>query len=257
MQLVVTGFHRSRTSLVTALLHRAGLFVGDDLLGAMPSNLYGHFEDREVLELHREILADHGDGWQVDRPTTLAVSPEQWRRMRELVQARTARHRYWGFKEPRVCLLLGAWHYLMPDAKFLIVYRDPAECVRSLQARQGLDYLRRQGPVEQHRRFFSEPDHGLRVWDTYNRAVVAFARAHLESCLVLPSEALSEGFPLVARVNERFGSDLDEVSTSAVFDARVTGTDTRELPVHDEQVAARVARTWNDLEELAMATRTR
>ena len=58
--LVVAGFHRSGTSLVTEILSRAGLFVGDDLIGANPSNPYGHFEDREVVRLHDRLLADVG-----------------------------------------------------------------------------------------------------------------------------------------------------------------------------------------------------
>ena len=48
-QLIVAGFHRSGTSLVCQLLHRAGLFLGYDLLGPAFSNPHGHFEDTEVL----------------------------------------------------------------------------------------------------------------------------------------------------------------------------------------------------------------
>ena len=251
VQLIVVGFHRSGTSLVTNLLQRAGLFVGEHLLGAMPSNRYGHFEDREVLELHREILADHGTGWQVDSPTSFSLSSEHWRRMGEYVQKRTSQHRNWGFKDPRVCLFLGVWRYLMPDAKFLIVYRDPGECVRSLETRQAREYFSQQGPVEQHRRFFTEPDHGLRLWDTYNRAIVSFARANMESCSVVPFSNLSAGFPLVRHVNERFSGDLDEVSTSSVLDASALGGRVHTLPVHDRRVSVRAARTWNHLEALA------
>jgi len=39
-QLIVAGFHRSGTSLVCQVLHRAGLFLGYDLLGAVFSNPY-------------------------------------------------------------------------------------------------------------------------------------------------------------------------------------------------------------------------
>lgn len=60
-QLIITGFHRSGTSTTAQLLHRAGLFFGYELLEALPSNPYGHFEDREVVNLHPQILA--GDVW--------------------------------------------------------------------------------------------------------------------------------------------------------------------------------------------------
>ncbi len=57
-QLIIAGFHRSGTSVTAQLLHGAGLFLGYELLEALPSNPYGHFEDREVVELDRQILAD-------------------------------------------------------------------------------------------------------------------------------------------------------------------------------------------------------
>jgi hypothetical protein len=67
-QLIVAGFHRSGTSLVCQLLHRAGLFLGYDLMGAAFSNPYGHFEDTEVHHLHEQILADNGHTWMVSEP---------------------------------------------------------------------------------------------------------------------------------------------------------------------------------------------
>lgn len=255
MQVIIAGFHRSGTSLLTQLLHRAGLFVGDDLLGAMPSNPYGHFEDREVLRLHRAILGRHGDDWQWDRPFPFFIGPDHWRAMRELIRRRELAHRNWGFKDPRVCLFLGAWKYLLPDARFVIVYRDPGECVRSLESRQASDYLEGKGPADDHMRFFREPDHGLRMWDTYNRALVAFARRHPADCLVLPFSGLTEGFPVVAEVNRRFGGDLAEVPTTEVFDPGVTRRRQAPQRVFSGDVAKRVEATWAGLESLASEAR--
>jgi hypothetical protein len=254
VQLIVVGFHRSGTSLMTQLLHRAGLFIGDDLLGAMPSNRFGHFEDREVLELHREILDDNGQGWQVDRPTLLAISAEHWDRMRQFTQKREAAHRLWGFKDPRVSLFLGAWKYLLPQARFVMVYRDPADCVYSLESRHASELLAGTGPEESHRRFFTEPDHGLRLWETYNRQVVGFARAHREHCLVVPFTALTGGAPLVRMTNERFGVGLDEIPTSTVVELDVPTQRVPEQRVLSTVVGERVRRLWADLEALSAAT---
>jgi hypothetical protein len=254
VQLLVVGSHRSGTSLLTQLLHSGGLFVGDDLLGALPSNPYGHFEDREVLELHREIMSDHGVNWQVDEVQEFYIAPRYWRQMQEFAQKRAAKHRNWGFKDPRVCLFLGAWKYVLPDARFVIVYRDPADCVRSMESRQAGDYFRGAGNAEHHLRFFNRPDHGLRLWDVYNRSAVAFARRHLDDCLVLPFTHLQSGYPVIRRINERFGGDLQEVSTEAVFDANVTDGRRYRQWVHDAAVAARVTATWRNLEELSLQT---
>ena len=67
-QLIIAGFHRSGTSLVSQLLHHAGLFLGYDLMGATFSNPHGHFEDIQAYELHQQILADNGRTWLVTEP---------------------------------------------------------------------------------------------------------------------------------------------------------------------------------------------
>jgi hypothetical protein len=256
VQLIVAGFHRSGTSLLTQVLHSAGLFVGRRLLGAMPSNPYGHFEDLDFLELHRSILWAHGDDWQWPSPPPLYVSPARWREMRALVRSRDLTHRSWGFKDPRSAFFLGHWKYLMPDAKVVVVYRDPADSVRSMESRQASAYFAKEGKPATHLRFFNEPDHGLRLWNTYNRAIVSFVRAHREDCLVVPFADLVLGFPVVATLNERFGADLPEILLDDVFDA--SATTRREVPqnVFDPQLQVSLHKTWATLEDLASTTRT-
>jgi Sulfotransferase family len=257
VQLVVVGFHRSGTSLLTQLLHRAGLFVGDKLLGALPSNPYGHYEDREVLEFHREVMDAHGVGWQVDGPQLFTLGRKHWAHMQDFAARRNAKHRIWGFKDPRVCFFLGPWKHIMPAAKFVIVYRDPIDCARSLESRHASDYLQDSGPADEHLRFFIEPDHALRMWDANNRAVVAFARNHVEDCIVLPTSALYSGYPVVAAINDRFGCDLDPVPTEAVFDPSATSQRTTAQWVHDGALLGRVERTWAELNRLSDLTEVR
>lgn len=254
MELIIVGFHRSGTSLLAQLLHASGLFVGDDLLEAMPSNPFGHFEDREVLELHRRILDDNGVGWQVGAPAPIFIGVEAWEEMRNFVAKRQAEHLLWGFKEPRVCLFLGAWKYLMPEAKFVVVYRDPSEAVRSLHARHASDYLHGSGPADSHLRFFREPDLGLHLWDTHNRAIVNFVKRYPRDCMVMPYSQLVAGYPVVERINTRFRAGLEPIPTEAVFDAAAVGKQESLRTVHDVDLEKRIARTWLDLETLATRT---
>ncbi|MGH3347330.1 MAG: sulfotransferase [Nocardioides sp.] len=256
MQLIVAGFHRSGTSLVTQLLVEAGLFVGDELLGSRPSNPYGHFEDTEVLRIHRAILERHGTDWQWDAPFPHFIGRDHWDAMVAFIRRRELAHRTWGFKDPRVCLFLGAWRYLLPDAKFLVVYRDPAECVRSMETRQANDLLEGKGRAGDHRRFFTEPDHGLRLWDTYNRALVTFVRAHRDDCLVVGHEQVVNGYPIVRRLNERFGATLGDVATSVVYDPGASGRRSAPLRYASDDVAQRVRATWSSLESLTDAEET-
>lgn len=249
-QLLVVGFHRSGTSLVGQLLHRAGLFLGDDLMGAKPSNPYGHFEDWEVVRFHDRLLSDHGDTWQVDSPRAYHVARRHWEWARDFVARREVEHGLWGFKDPRVCLFLPIWRHLLPDARFLVVFRDPAECVLSLERRHSSQMFEGEGAREQHLTFWTTPDHGLRMWDTYNRSVLAFVEANPDDCFVLPFRSLQEGFPVIDALNRRWDLGFEDIPTSAVFDPQATrGRDTNQS-VHAAETAYRIERTWERLEGL-------
>jgi hypothetical protein len=254
VELIVTGFHRSGTSMVTQLLHRAGLFVGEDLLDAEDSNPYGHFEDREVLAIHRDILGDSGADWALAATIPFFIREERWAEMASFVARRQSHHKDWGFKDPRTCLFLGAWKYLLPDSRFVLVYRHPSDCARSLRRRQAEEYFSGRGNAASHLRFFRELDHAFKMWDVYNRHLIAFARAHVDDCLVLPFERLSDEYPLIRAVNRRFGIELEEVPTVAVFDPTVVTDSPHALPVYGGRVRARVAETWRDLEDLGRKT---
>jgi hypothetical protein len=54
--IIITGMHRSGTSLVARFVHHSGVDLGDRFVGAKPSNPYGHYEDVEILEFQRSIL---------------------------------------------------------------------------------------------------------------------------------------------------------------------------------------------------------
>src|SRR5689334_14926006 len=54
--IIVTGMHRSGTSLTASLLSAAGVNMGGNLLPADAHNPDGYFEDVEFLELNRTIL---------------------------------------------------------------------------------------------------------------------------------------------------------------------------------------------------------
>lgn len=249
-RLVIAGFHRSGTSATAQILHRAGLFLGYELLEALPSNPYGHFEDREVVELHQDLLADNGLTWLVDRPLLPVVGDERWAKMRQLVERRDAEHALWGFKDPRMCMFMMPWKYLMPDMKVLLVYRHFSECTYSLGRRHSSDLFLNRGNRYVHRRFFEEPDLALRMWLAHNEALVTFARTYPEDTLTVSLDAIREGFTLVRAVNERWDLGLADVPTAEVYDPSVSSRRTRRQPVSDRRLIPRIDETWNALEDL-------
>jgi len=253
-QLIIAGFHRSGTSATAQLLHRAGLFLGYELLEALPSNPYGHFEDKDVVDLHQKILADNGLTWMVDAPFLPVVNQHHWQRMRQMIERRNAEHGLWGFKDPRACLFLMLWKYLLPDMRVLLVYRHFSESTYSLIQRHSSDLLLNMGNTSLHRRFWREPDLALRMWLVHNEALLAFARAYPEDTLAVSLDMVREGFPLVWAVNERWGFGLEDLPVAEVFDPGVSGRRAGRQPVSDRRLIGRVGETWRALEELSRET---
>jgi hypothetical protein len=253
-QLIIAGFHRSGTSATAQLLHRAGLFLGYELLEPLPSNPYGHFEDREVVNLHQEILADNDRTWLVGEPLLPVVSEARWSRARGMIERRNAEHALWGFKDPRACLFIMLWKYLLPDMKVLLVYRHFSESTRSLGVRHSSDLFLRRGNYYIHRRFWEEPDLALRMWLVHNQALLAFARTYPQDTLTVSMGMIRDGFPVVWAVNRRWNLGLEDVPVGEVYDPRITARRSRRQLVSDRSLIEEVLSTWGALEELGKKT---
>jgi len=255
--MTVAGFHRSGTSLLAQLLHRAGLFVGDDLIGADPTNPYGHFEDREFVRLHEAVLADNGCTWHVDRPLLPYLAADRWGHMTHLVEKRALKHTRWGFKDPRSCFFLHAWKHLIPDLKTVVVYRHWADSAYSLERRHAHEMLERKGPAELHRLFWERPDHALRMWVEHNRALVRYARTYPDDTLVVAVAALGQGLPIIDMVNAAWDVGLERFPTWEVFDSDALGRRPGRQPVTRTDTVAALEKTWDELDKLAELTQAR
>jgi hypothetical protein len=188
--LVVSGMHRSGTSLTAALLASAGVDIGDHLLGADAANPRGHFEDVDLLLFHQRALAANGmsaDGFvAAGEPEVPALMLAE---AHDIVAGRRAKGRLWGWKEPRTVLFLEFWERLLPEARFVFVFRRPWEV---------LDSLFRRGNAE----FLAEPRLALAVWHHYNERILRFARRAAGRCLVVDAAQVVEdqaGFAAAVR----------------------------------------------------------
>ncbi|MBA2336797.1 MAG: hypothetical protein H0V96_03390 [Acidimicrobiia bacterium] len=253
-EIIIAGFHRSGTSMVTQLLHAAGLFVGDDLLGAMPSNPYGHFEDTEVVAIHERILADNSVNWQVGHPLILRVSPNRWSEAARFVSARRLAHGTWAFKDPRVCLFLPVWKHLLPAAKLLVVFRSAVDAAYSLERRHSSQYLAGEGSEHNHLRFWREPDLALRMWLEHNRGLLRFADHYPDDAIAVSFDTVSSGFPLVDLLNERWHLALDPIPSHRLFDPSATSSRTYPMTVSDPNLIDAAMESWQRLIELERRT---
>ena len=250
-QLIIAGFHRSGTSLTAQLLHRAGLFLGYELLGAHPSNPRGHFEDKEVLNLHKEILADNGRDMFVETSFVPFLGGSHWRHMGSIAKRRNAEHALWGFKDPRTSLLIMPWKSVLPEARVLIVYRHYAEATYSLARRHSAEIFSGRGTAFD-RQLWEKPDLALRSWLVYNDMLLMYARAYPEDTLAVSLDILRAGFPLVQALNHSWDLGLENVPGEAIQTAPPERR--RRQPVSDRRLIPAVENTWRALEDLGDRT---
>ena len=171
----IAGFHRSGTSAVALALRNAGLDLGTNLLGAEPSNPYGHFEDVEVISAHDAALRSRGLTWKA---TTVCNRPLPALRshIASYAAARSqqvAQGSSWGIKDPRLCLFLDEWLDLCPEAVVVVVFRAPGDAISSLHRRHAQRYVDSHHIDPSDLAFWQNPDLGLQLWIHYHEQLLA------------------------------------------------------------------------------------
>lgn len=177
---VITGMHRSHTSLLGRMLADAGLRLHDKLVGARESNPYGHFEDVDFLKLQNDVLYANNARWFRGTKREARWSEEQKERARELIVRRqTTLGEGWGFKVPHSTLFLDYWAEY-PGAKFLFIFREPRAVLSSMYRRMG-------------RQIYYRPDAWFSMAEayvTYNRRLASHRREHPDRTYLIDSNDL-------------------------------------------------------------------
>lgn len=203
--LIMTGMHRSGTSLTASLLQSAGLHVGRRLMQGTEFNPKGYFENIDFFEFHLDLLRSQGvniDGWTLQE--NLDVPDEFIDKANAIVDKNSLSH-IWGWKEPRTTLFLDFWAQLLPDAKFLLIYRSPWDVIDSLY-RRGDEIFRNQ------------PELAVKYWIFYNQKVLDFYNKYGDKCLLANIETIVKyQDKYVAEINQKFGINLTNPSP-AVYD---------------------------------------
>src|SRR5690606_14753044 len=126
--IAVAGMHRTGTSMVTKVLHDAGLaLVGsdaEDLIDPADDNPEGFWENKAIVALDDDLLEACGGSW--DNPPDLVPQAVDDPRVAHLAEraseilAGLRAHERWGFKDPRVCLTARFWQDLQPDLRVVV-----------------------------------------------------------------------------------------------------------------------------------------
>jgi hypothetical protein len=195
--LIITGMHRSGTSLAASLLQSAGLDIGQKLLDGDSGNPKGYFENIDFMRFHESVLYSLGIdriGWTLEEN----ISPPEYfvDIANVLIRDNASFTHSWGWKEPRTTLFLNFWGDLLKEAKFLFVYRAPWEVIDSLY-RRGDDI------------FHHHPELAPKVWMSYNKKILDFYRSCPDRCLLTNiNSIISDPASLTETIKEKFGISL-------------------------------------------------
>ena len=202
--LIVTGMHRSGTSLATSLLQSSGVVIGDRLMGGTTGNTKGHFEDLDFVDFHRDALiaqAANREGWTTR--TDFAFSPEYLARAKALIATRN-QYLIWGWKDPRTTLFLDCWSRLLVRGKFVFIYRSPWDVVDSL--------FRRGDEI-----FKTNPEIAIQTWLSYNQAILRFCHQSDRPWILLRIEDVIQSSQFaIDSINYQF--DLNLRSPQKLYD---------------------------------------
>ncbi|MBE9164832.1 sulfotransferase [Tychonema sp. LEGE 06208] len=200
---IITGMHRSGTSLTASILQSAGIHIGRNLLGADQVNIKGHWENIDFYEFHMNILNSQGlssAGWTLQ--DNLEIKEEFIDRAKQIIE-NNALSSVWGWKEPRTTLFLDFWAKLLPEARFLLIYRSPWEVADSLYRRK--DEL-----------FQSQPELAIKYWQHYNQKILNFYNQEQNRCLLANVKTIIQyQAAYIDTINHKFNVDLSHPAPTA------------------------------------------
>jgi hypothetical protein len=207
---VITGMHRSGTSLFANYMQHCGLFLGDSLLPGNTGNERGHYEDVHVLNLHESILRKNGLAYVVESIEFIKPTPGKpdFEQAVEIVKG-LAVEPISGFKEPRTSLFLDFWSQVLEseyEKRFIFLFRNPHSVVDSI-LRRGTD----PGVT-------SNPSLGYISWYVYNKALKEFYDKNPEECLFIEiTDLIRSPESKIELINRKLGLNLDYVPFDSVF----------------------------------------
>lgn len=256
----LAGMHRSGTSLCASWMDASGINVGKSLLGPASSNPKGHFEDEEILNIHREDLRAKGlriSGLVLKGQTKFNLEVNSKKEIQSLLKSR-ADIEVWGWKEPRTCLYLEDWKSLLPELKIIAVFRHPDNVINSLYKRLKNGYWYDTNNPFRKLYWYLSIDKNPKKWfnefsktyAVYNQQIIDFHKKYPSDSLILDLDELtSNSHEIGKRITSFLGIETQMSDFNHLIDKKLL-TKKEEVKNISSDEATRI---YQDLKSIAQS----
>lgn len=169
--IIVTGMHRSGTSMMAGMLHHCGIYTGP-CIQPDKYNEKGYFEDKAVSEINKKLIGDWKDPEL--KPIKIVHSFDNYPNLFFL-------------KDPRFCFTFPEWKRQFPGIEFKVIfmYRPDDEVIASLEKRNG-------------------PGNWDSVFSKYDMEIASIRKFYKDDCIRFSySDVLADPFGVLCIIEKR------------------------------------------------------
>ena len=232
---IITGMHRTGTSLVARLFYESGADMGnaDEFYRPDKWNPDGYFEQPDIHAINMPLI--NGPWWKFSYfylPSTETILNRAKKRATQIKQI-AARYQGKVVKETRYCLTLPAWSkYGAKVDRILVCLRDPVQVARSIQKRN-----------------FTTLNHGFNLWYIHNSRLLENAE-HIPMWFIYYNNLLDEQdyFIEMKGAFQFFGYDFPD-ETLAQLQKKCVKPQMNHNPEQTDIYPRKVAVLWQELLE--------
>lgn len=150
---LITGMHRSGTSMLTRMLNICGMYLGKEehMMSPGGDNPKGFWENLIPVRINDNILKRGGGSW--NNPPHFIEGWDHdpylnglYKKAAMFINDIPPDKEWWGFKDPRSCFTLPFWKRILDNPDIIICLRNPIDVAKSLNKRnknisteQGMD----------------------------------------------------------------------------------------------------------------------
>ena len=144
--IIILSMHRSGSSVLTGVLEKLGVYLGEILLPPAIDNQKGVWENVKAVRFNDDVLTHLNSSYH-----NLGALPQEWwkkadmekfkSRLQRLIEDEFTDKNVWGVKDPRLCRLIPLWSSILAKLDIQPLYilnsRNPLEVAKSLKVRDG------------------------------------------------------------------------------------------------------------------------